>query len=110
MEIHSSSKTALRNHPNPDTSNPNLIDLSRPLDAADVERILQALQLQQQRQPVEGGELFDDYVDDAAFAASQPAIADFGSSDITKFNDAGAGVTWEQLRLWALVGMGSTGL
>ncbi|CAD6569635.1 MAG: hypothetical protein TREMPRED_005358 [Tremellales sp. Tagirdzhanova-0007] len=90
--------------------NPNLIDLSRPLQAGDVERILQALQQQQERQqtstieqpPSVSGEddLCDDFLseptlsrvgnDNSWFSPNQlAAMADQEDLDLTQFHHSG---------------------
>ena len=111
--------------------NPNLIDLSRPLQAGDVERILQALQQQQERQqtstieqpPSVSGEddLCDDFLseptlsrvgnDNSWFSPNQlAAMADQEDLDLTQFHHSGDEVSSEQTRLYSLMMMNSTGL
>jgi len=109
-------------------SSRNLIDLSRPLNSGDVERILQALQQQHQRlaqpsldqHPSEsnGESFFDSFVKEPSVprngdtdisAAPEPALSDLQGLDLTPFNDPGS-AGWEQLRVWALAAKGATGL
>ena len=104
--------------------NPNLIDLSRPLDASDVERILQALQFQQQRQqatiqhdggagsgiipnPQDGYGKFG--FDPAMMGGVQPWLAELGATDPTRVNEESA-ARREQTRLLGMIARDSTGL
>lgn len=115
------------------SQNPNFIDLSQPLNSADVERILQALQQQQQRQPQEpvsldqltgtnGEELFDKYVfdlpsvnngeSDQSFALDLQGIPDLGGLDLSNIDgeSVGDGMTWDQMRFWLSAQKGSAGV
>lgn len=118
---------------NSDKQNPNLIDLSRPLQSGDVERILKALQIQQENQPPptadhltsehdasNADDLFDNFVFDPALsgdgegdppaAEDHPASVDFDGVNLTYLSDSGAALSLDQLSAWASAMRSQTGV